>query len=67
MINITEEQRIKLKNHVKNLDQLIEGDDINELLFAIDDAIVYHIGDDDEPDATGIEIQRIYDEIFDQN
>lgn len=67
MIIITDEQKKKLNNYVDNLERCIKEDDLEGLLLAIDDAIIYHIGDDDEPDETGIMIQRIYDEIFEVN
>lgn len=67
MIIITDEQKKKLNNYVDNLERCIKEDDLEGLLLAIDDAIIYHIGDDDEPDETGIMIQRIYDEIFEAN
>lgn len=67
MIKITEEQKKKLNNHIDNLDLLIKNDDLDKLLLTIDDAIINHIDDDDEPDETGIMIQRIYDEIYEAN
>ena len=68
MINITNEQKGKLKQYIENIDELIQGDDVNDLLLAIDDVIVNNIlGNDDEPNEVGIEIQKIYDQIFDQN
>lgn len=67
MIKITEKQRKELNKHIDNLDILIERDNLDLLLIAIDDAIINHIGDDDEPDEIGMTIQRIYDEIYEAN
>lgn len=67
MIEITEKQKKELNKHIDNLDILIESDNLDLLLIAIDDAIINHIDDDDEPDEIGIIIQRIYDEIYEAN
>jgi hypothetical protein len=67
MIKVTDEQKKALKNHIDNLEVLIESDDVNELLLAIDDAIIANMDEDDEPDASGIELQKIYDQIYNNN
>lgn len=68
MINITESQKRVLYQYIDNLDDLIEQDDIELLLDSIDDVIVNNIlGNNDEPDKTGIELQLIYDQIYNQN
>lgn len=68
MINIKDEQFNHLSNYIKNLKELIDKDDINELLIAIDDVIVENIvNNNDEPDDEGIKLQRIYDQIYNQN
>lgn len=65
---IKDEQIEKLKPHIENITELVQSDDIQELLDAIDDVIVDNIlGNNDEPDAEGIAIQKIYDEILNQN
>lgn len=68
MIKITDEQKLKLNKYFNNLDKLIEKDDIQVFLDRIDDIIVDNIlGNNDEPDEEGISLQRIYDQIFNQN
>lgn len=68
MINITEEQKQYLKEQNVDIREALENDDLGELLLAIDDAIVDNIVDhNDEPDETGIKLQRIYDQVYNQN
>lgn len=65
---IKDEQVKKLKPYVENIEDLIQSDDVQGLLDTIDDTIVNDIlGNDDEPTAEGIKLQRIYDEIYNQN
>ena len=63
MINVTN----ILKKHIKNFDELIKSDDVNELLLAIDDVIVFNMDENDEPDELGIELQKLYDQIYNNN
>lgn len=68
MIKITDEQKIILNQYFNNLDELVEKDDIQIFLDRIDDIIVDNIiSNNDEPDEKGIVLQRIYDQIFNQN
>lgn len=68
MVIITEEQIKKLRPYIKNLDELIAKEDDEELLLALDEVIVDNImANDEEPDAEGIKLQLIYDQIFNQN
>ncbi len=68
MINITEEQKQYLKEQNVDIREALENDDLGELLLAIDAAIVDNIVDhNDEPDETGIKLQRIYDQVYNQN
>lgn len=65
---INDEQIKALKPYIDNIEDLIKKDDVQEVLDAIDDVIVDNIlGNDDEPDDEGIKLQKIYDEIYDQN
>lgn len=65
---IRDEQIAALKPYIENIESLIESDDVQEVLDAIDDVIVDNIlGNNDEPDDEGIKLQKIYDEIFNQN
>lgn len=67
-MNITDAQKEKLKLHIDNLEEVISNGDIQLLLDLIDDVIVNDIlGNDDEPTELGIELQRIYDQIYNQN
>lgn len=65
---IKEEQIEKLKPYIKNIEMLADKDSIQEVLDALNDVIVDNIiANNDEPDNEGIELQKIYDEIFNQN
>lgn len=68
MINITAEQKKYLLEQSVDIGEALETDDLGALLLAIDGVIVDNIVDhNDEPDETGIKLQRIYDQIFNQN
>lgn len=66
---IVKDEQIKiLKIYIENIEELIEEDDVQAVLDSIDDIIVDNIlKNDEEPDAEGIKLQKIYDEIYDQN
>lgn len=65
---ITDKQIEVLMTYINNIKELVEADDINDVLDAIDDVIVDNIlANNDEPDSEGIKLQKIYDEIFYQN
>lgn len=58
----------ELEMYIENIDDFIAADDVHGLLDALDDVIVNNIlGNSDEPDAEGIRLQKIYDEIMAQN
>lgn len=62
------EQIEMLKPHIENIEDLIETGDVQEVLDAIDDVIVDNIlANNDEPDDEGVKLQKIYDEIFNEN
>lgn len=62
------EQIEALKPYIESNEDLIAGDNVQEVLDAIDDVIVGNIlANYDEPDDEGIKLQKIYDEIFYQN
>ena len=62
------EQIEVLKPYIKNIEELVESDDVQAVLDAIDDVIVDNIlANNDEPDDEGIKLQKIYDEIFNEN
>lgn len=68
MIKITDKQNLILKQYFNNLDELLVKDDIQVFLDRIDEIIVDNIiNNDDEPNEDGIILQRIYDQIFNQN
>ncbi len=68
MIKITDKQKLILKQYFNNLDELLVKDDIQVFLDRIDNIIVDNIIDNnDEPNEDGIILQRIYDQIFNQN
>lgn len=62
------EQIEVLKLYIENIEELVESDDVQAVLDAIDDVIVDNIlANNDEPDDEGIKLQKIYDEIFNEN
>ena len=68
MIVIKNEQIIALKPYIKDLDTIIGRGCAQDILDTIDDIIVDNIlGNGDEPDEVGIKLQRIYDQILEQN
>lgn len=67
-MNIKAEQIKALKPYIKNIDRFVNDDDFQGLLNAVDDVIVDNIlGNNDEPDAHGIKLQKLYDELYSQN
>lgn len=68
MLVVTEEQKEYLKSQSVDISGALERDDLGELLLTIDDAIVENIvTHNDEPDEIGIKLQRIYDQVYNQN
>ena len=64
MINITEEQKAYFQTQDIEFEEVLNKDDLEALLEIIDDAVVENIvTHGDEPDETGIRLQRIYDQI----
>ncbi len=41
MLNVSEGDKEFLKQHIKNIDKLINGNSVNALLDALDDEITY--------------------------
>ena len=65
---IKDKQIEELKPYIENIIELVQNDNVQEVLDAIDDIIVNNIlGNNDEPDEEGIKLQKLYDEIFKQN
>lgn len=65
---VKDEQIEILKPYIENIDELVQNGSVQEILDAIDDVIVDNIlGNDDEPDEEGIKLQKVYDEIYNQN
>lgn len=68
MLNITDEQRALLFEHITNAQEYIDEGDIDQLLEELDDRIT-EIGFDSnyELNSEGLELQKLYDEIYEQN
>lgn len=67
-MNITDYQKQTLSRYIPDLEKLIESGDVQALLDEIDNVIVDNIlANNEEPDSEGIMLQRIYDQIFNQN
>lgn len=63
-IIITENQIEYLEDFINNLDELLMAGEVNDLLIAIDDAIIDTFDEEGYPDEKGNQLQRIYDEIY---
>ena len=65
---ISTEQITTLKLYISDIETIIATDNVQLVLDAIDDIILDNIlGNNDEPDSEGMLLQRIYDEISNQN
>lgn len=64
---VTAEQEKILKKYIKNLDEVLSSDDINDLLLEIDDAIVDTFDANGNPSEDGIKLQNIYDDLYANN
>lgn len=66
---ITEEQMDRLRQYAPGTLRFIEEDDLGEFLSMLDDYIVEDImnHEDNEPGEIGIELQKIYDQVYNQN
>lgn len=65
-MKVTTEQKDFLKNYI-DLEQVLLSDDVNDLLLAIDDAIIDTFDAAGNPSEEGIKLQNIYDEIYSNN
>lgn len=68
MINLTKKQEEFIRKNLKNPEKLISSDDVNDVLDALDDLMLYEgFGEDDEPNSRGFEIERIRDGVYANN
>lgn len=68
MLNITDEQKNILEQYIENVNLYIDNDDIENLLIEIDDVIIEHGMDmSQEITSKGIELQKLYDQVYNQN
>lgn len=68
MIKITDEQRKRLEPLIPNIEQLINSEDDEELLLAVDELIIDEYDDLQENlSPKGIILQKIYDDILETN
>lgn len=63
---ITKEQKEKLESFLPNIDELLQGS-LRFFLRELDDVIVGELGENYNDTETSIMLQKIYDEIYDQN
>ena len=66
---VTKEQIDRLKRYAPGTLRFIEEDNLGEFLTVLDDYIVDDImkHEDNEPGEIGIELQKIYDQVYNQN
>ena len=68
MINVTDKQRKLLIEYVPNAEKLIKSDDVNDLLHELDDTLIdIGMDEDYELNEIGHNLQKAYDQIFNQN
>lgn len=63
---ITQEQKEKLKPFLPNIDELLQGP-LRNFLRELDDAIIGELGENYDDTDTSVMLQKIFDEIYDQN
>jgi hypothetical protein len=64
---ISDRAKEMLAKYITNLDEVIFSDDINDLLLEIDDVIIRTFDAKGNPSKEGIELQKLYDEIYANN
>lgn len=66
---VTKEQIDRLKQYAPETLKFIEEDNLGEFLTVLDDYIVDDMmkHEDNEPREIGIELQKIYDQVYNQN
>lgn len=64
---LTEEQKEKIIKYVPNGSKLIDDGDLGELLTKLDDAILDEMDEKYRINKLGVELQRLYDDIYYQN
>lgn len=67
MFNISENDRKFILKHVNNAEMLLKGEsveELNQLLSAIDDFIIWTMDEDGFPDKLGDEAQRVFDRVY---
>lgn len=65
---ITDEQKEILIKYLPNAKEIMNSDDVNDILLPLDDLIT-EIGFDEKYDLneTGLKLQEVYDQIYNQN
>lgn len=65
---LKEEQKEQIIKYVPNGEKLIEGEDLEELLMAIDNVIIGKgMNQNYQINKLGVELQNLYDDIYYQN
>ena len=65
---VTAKQIEVLKLYIPNIEKTIATDNVQLVLDEIDDIIINNIlENNNEPNNEGVMLQKVYDEIFDQN
>lgn len=70
MFKISDEDKKFILKHVENAETLLKGesiDDLNKLLDAIDDVIIYTMDKDGFPSKLGDEAQMVFDRVYQDN
>ena len=65
---VTEEQKKLLSDKMENFDEIIKSGNVNDLLIPLND-LIFMIGMNQNYDLNemGFKLQKVYDEIYDQN
>lgn len=69
MLNLSEQDIAFVKNNLENADRLLQSEDVNEILIAIDELILFKgfISHEEGYNDFGREAQEVYDNIYDNN
>lgn len=68
MVKLTRDEANFIKANFNNPDRLLKAENINIILDAFDDLMLYEgFGPDDEPNDRGYEIEKIRDKIYMNN
>ena len=63
-MRLTDHQLAQARPYVPDIDGMIQADDLDSLLDALDDAMLNSLDEDEEPTSETGAISRLYDDII---